>query len=157
MDINDLISCLETSPLLSLDSLNKLLFQTTITIKDVQGCIRFNDEDYARNSLYCGMNFEILILCWKPNQQSPIHDHAQSSCAFKVIEGTATETKYDNELHCQGQRRLLLGDTCTTEGKDIHRIANLEDGNLITVHVYSPPLSNISLYDEQTTAWIYEI
>ena len=44
------------------------------------------------------------------------------------------------------------GGICATEDADIHQVSNLADdgGDLVTLHVYSPPLLNMgtySLYD----------
>ncbi len=35
-----------------------------------------------------------LILVWTPGKESPVHDHADSHCAMKVLQGSLKETQY---------------------------------------------------------------
>jgi cysteine dioxygenase len=34
-------------------------------------------------------------MCWKNGQRSPIHDHAASNSAVRVLRGPATETAFE--------------------------------------------------------------
>ena len=36
-----------------------------------------------------------LILVWTPGKESPIHDHADSHCVMKVLQGSLKETQYN--------------------------------------------------------------
>ena len=36
-----------------------------------------------------------MILCWAPGTQSAIHDHSNSHCLLKVLDGTVEESLYD--------------------------------------------------------------
>jgi predicted metal-dependent enzyme (double-stranded beta helix superfamily) len=40
----------------------------------------FNPHKYCRNLLEFNEDFELIVLCWEPNQESPIHNH--SVCPF---------------------------------------------------------------------------
>jgi cysteine dioxygenase len=39
--------------------------------------------------------FDLILLCWGKGQGSPIHDHANSECFMKILEGTLTEARFD--------------------------------------------------------------
>src|SRR5262249_43103801 len=52
-------------------------------------------EKYTRTRFYEGPRFEILVLCWREGQMSPIHDHANSICSMLVLEGSASTTMYE--------------------------------------------------------------
>ena len=41
---------------------------------------------YTRNLVASSDQFDLLLLCWNPGKQSPIHDHSGSHCHMKVIE-----------------------------------------------------------------------
>lgn len=47
--------------------------------------------------------FNLMILCWNTAQASSIHDHANSHCFLKVIEGHLNEELFDwpenEEIH----------------------------------------------------------
>ncbi len=39
--------------------------------------------------------FNILLLCWAESQGSSIHDHSNSHCFMKCLDGELLETKYE--------------------------------------------------------------
>jgi cysteine dioxygenase len=92
----------------------------------------------------------MLVLCWAPGQFSPIHDHAGSTCAVRVIRGTASETVYQQTEHevLQQTSHWVAGDVFGGSDGDIHAVGNFapDDTPLVTLHVYSPPLTRMSLY-----------
>ena len=115
--------------------------------------IHFNDERYARNLLAYGPQFYALVLCWKPGQASPIHDQKGASCGVRVIEGVATETRFrlqGDRLVEDGTSTMSAGEVTGSFDDDIHEIRNNGDTNLVTLHIYSPYLDNINLYDRET-------
>ena len=111
----------------------------------------FDACTYRRNLIRRTADYEALLLCWLPGQRSPIHDHRGSGCAFRVIEGVVTETLYEpakNGLVCAASMRWLPpGTICASREFDVHEVANTQpQANLVTLHVYSPPLRDVNLY-----------
>ena len=51
----------------------------------------FADQRYARNLIELNDHFELMVICWKPGQVSPIHNHANSSCWMGVARGELLE------------------------------------------------------------------
>lgn len=127
-----------------------------ITLEDVRHVTHFGDEGYQRNPLRRGPAYEALILCWKDGQSSPIHDHRGSSCGVLVLEGECTELIFTLDEHgmlVEGQtNRLACDGVCGSYDSDIHEIANRQgDGtNLVTLHIYSPPLSSFGVYSRDS-------
>ena len=56
--------------------------------------IRFSSRGYTRNLVHGGTWYNLLVLCWKNGQRSPVHDHAASACAVRVLRGTLTDTRF---------------------------------------------------------------
>jgi cysteine dioxygenase len=114
--------------------------------------VRFGAETYRRNLMRSGPAYHALVLCWRNGQRSPIHDHRGSSCGVRVLKGTATETLFDRTIaghvFATHSRRLETGYCCGSQDADIHQLSNLEPdgGDLITLHIYSPPLRSMGLY-----------
>lgn len=138
---------------IDLDELKARLDDDSITAGLLADQIHFNDERYARNLLAYGPQFYALVLCWKPGQASPIHDHRGASCGVRVIEGVATETSFrwlDGKLVEDSVTTMSAGEVCGSFDDDIHEIRNNGDTNLVTLHIYSPYLDNINLYDRET-------
>jgi len=116
----------------------------------VQAC-KFSDVTYARNLLSKSRWYELLIICWRHGQCSPIHDHEGSSCGVRIVDGTATETRYEEfgagAVELVDTREFEKGGVCMVEDTDIHVLHNLQPGkDLVSLHLYSPPL-NMTYYE----------
>ena len=135
-----------------LSVLEGLLRQTQVTREDLKPVCRFKRECYQRNRIKRSDWYELVALCWRAGQKSQIHDHASSSCAFRVIEGTVTERRFeknpDGTVRQVGVTTLEPGSICAAEDDAIHEVCNMAaSDDLVTLHIYSPPL-NMKVYDE---------
>jgi cysteine dioxygenase len=69
-----------------------------------------------------------------------------------VLKGTATETLFERtsagHVYATSSRKLPTGHCCGSQDSDIHQISNLESdgGDLVTLHIYSPPLLVMGTY-----------
>ena len=134
-----------------------------VTAGDMTDFVKFNERGYRRNMVFENDVVELLCLCWKSGQRSPIHDHAQSVCGVKVIEGVGTETIYEmtpsGYIKAVSSNDYANGRVLVSEDADTHQVANLqsEDQDLVTLHIYSPPLRSMKTWsiDSQKTR-IYE-
>jgi cysteine dioxygenase len=119
---------------------------------DVAKHVRFSEKTYARNLVRMSDWYSVLVLCWKNGQRSPIHDHVGSSCGVKVLRGMATETLFEiapnGAVKATFSRDLSEGHHTASEDHDIHQISNLQAGDLdlVTLHIYSPPLMTMGTY-----------
>ncbi len=151
MKVYQLFEVLETykNPI-PLNDLESLLSKTLTKTTDLESFINFSEESYQRNKIIEKTFFEVYILCWKGGQKSPIHDHKGSTCGLKVISGVATETiftrKADGKLYAASSSSFVKDQVIGSQDEDIHQIANLQNEDLITIHIYSPPLKNMATY-----------
>jgi cysteine dioxygenase len=135
-----------------LEELTLRLDALDIEPEDVAEFIRFSNQGYTRNLVQAGGWYSVLVLCWKNGQRSPIHDHAGSACGLRVLRGTLTETVFDmtprGHVKAVFSREMFPGSVCSTQDLDLHQVSNLqEDGSdLVTLHVYSPPLTRMGTY-----------
>lgn len=136
----------------SLASLQEHLGRLPITCDDVAHYIRFSDRGYQRNLVHSGESYNLWVMCWKNGQRSPVHDHAASVCAVRVLRGTLTESRYkfaaNGAVVATGSRELSEGSVCAAQDNYLHQIANFQAGNrdLVTLHIYSPPLVRMSTF-----------
>lgn len=146
-----------------LRELERALSALTITSDDVSPCIIFGEESYRRNLLHAGPAYQALVLCWRNGQRSPIHDHQGSSCGVRVLSGAALETVFERAhngmIYAVRSREMGAGSICATEDDDIHQVSNLAEdgGDLVTLHVYSPPLLRMgtySLFDTEVKSFL---
>ena len=60
---------------------------------------KFDKYRYTRNLVHEGNGkFNLMLLCWAPGNQSTIHDHANSHCFVKVLDGTLREVRSTREF-----------------------------------------------------------
>lgn len=138
-----------------LSTLSRMLGELDITRGDLGSAVRFDDEQYARNKISETEWYEMVCLCWKPGQGTPIHNHRHSSCAFLIVEGIADECLFsldaDGKLsgECKSSK-LERGSIGASWDSDIHEMGNQTAEDLISLHIYSPPLRQMMVYSRQT-------
>jgi cysteine dioxygenase len=125
---------------------------------DLRDFIRFSAQGYTRNLVRAGTWYHVLVLCWRNGQRSPIHDHAGSSCCVRVLRGTMTETRFEfapnGHVKAVGSCDFPPGTVIGSEDIDLHQVSNLQAGtaDLVTLHVYSPPLQRMGTYSLTDTS-----
>jgi len=135
-----------------LDILISLVQRYSFERSELEPFIRFGTRTYQRNLIFRCTAFEVLLLCWENGQRSPIHDHFGSSCAMKIIAGRATESRFEpgenGLIYPTGSIDHEEGTLSGSQDDDIHQVSNLQSGGkqLITMHIYSPPLRNMNVY-----------
>ncbi|MFG0283632.1 MAG: cysteine dioxygenase [Phycisphaerales bacterium JB039] len=132
--------------------LERLLREVEVTRADIGPACSFGVKAYKRNSISRGQWHELVALCWRSGDVTPIHDHEGSSCAFKVIEGDGTEIRFKRTpsgLVCPDTvNDMPEGYLCSADDADIHQVANMQapGTDLITLHIYSPPIVSMRTY-----------
>ena len=153
-EIHDLIMWLESfdgRP--GLNELGERLESLDVDVESLRNIIQSNPNDYCRNTLLRTDYYEIVAIIWRPGQDTPIPDHLGSDCGVLILEGESTETVY--QLNEKGQaypvskRVYRPGEVCAADEPDIHRVSNDGDGELINLHVYTPPLHAFNIYDPE--------
>ena len=67
----------------------------TVDGKDWQKYAHWDPFKYTRNLVSDGNGkYNLLILCWPMGKASPIHDHANSHCFVKMLDGRLDATNY---------------------------------------------------------------
>jgi cysteine dioxygenase len=128
--------------------------------------VKFQPNKYTRNLVDTGNGkFNLMILCWAESQGSSIHNHSNSHCFMKCIQGTLIETKYawpkddDEEDENKEHPMHLISRTVLKEGEvayindsiGLHRVENpSHTDTAITLHLYVPPYDHCDIFDERT-------
>jgi len=132
---------------------------------------------YTRNLVDEGNGkFNLMLLAWGEGMGSSIHDHADSHCCMKILEGELKETMYEWPKEKDG------GDGDTSSGSEngggeegegmkkksarvlgrgsvayindsigLHRVENASDScRAVSLHVYSPPFDECQSFDERS-------
>ena len=149
-DLAGTLNALQSVP--SLPKLNDLLERTRISLDELQPYLGFKAGNYSRHRVMKNEFVEMLVLCWKPGQRTPIHDHNGSHGAVWVHEGILWETTFNYDavtgLAYKAHRELRAGGLTGSEVPDIHQLGNpdVSGEDLITIHIYAPPLGVLKTY-----------
>jgi cysteine dioxygenase len=136
----------------SLDEINSWLREVFVKTEDLRPYMGFKAGTYARHRVFRNDYAELLVLCWRPGQRTPIHDHNGSHGAVRVCEGVMWETMFAlneaKELYYQTAREWSDGGVTGAAVPDIHQLGNPEVSgrNLVTLHLYAPPLGVLNTY-----------
>lgn len=141
------------------DELRRTLEAHPIGLDDVREFLGVDLSAYSRNRVARTDRYEVLVFCWCPGQRSTIHDHEGSACGVRVLCGAASETVFeraagDERVRAVRTQRLRAGQITASFDADIHQIANDDPAAvlLVTLHVYSPPLDEMNVYEAAPTA-----
>ena len=147
--VNFLEGLTERAPL---EELARLLREADLTPEMLEPYKGFGDKTYRRNLICESQWFELLCICWRSGQRSPIHDHAQSTCGLRIMEGVCTETVFESSpsghIKATKSTDCSAGHVCAAQDDEMHQVSNLQsEGNdLVTLHIYSPPLKSMKTY-----------
>lgn len=122
----------------------------------------FSKDQYARNLVCRTPDFELLVLCWKPGHESTIHDHVDSLNAIRVYRGELTSRLFRpvtgqpvgaGPVEMTGEDQIRAGRSWIgVDRRGIHQLADTSGDDLVTVHVYAPPLMELTVYSTESPA-----
>jgi cysteine dioxygenase len=139
---------------MKMPDLRRFISNLKVERSEIEPHIVFTDERYARNLVYKSEDFECLVLCWRPGQRSPIHDHANSICTVYTVEGLLSADNYlktaNGHIRADYSEDFKPGSVLSIQTTEIHQVSNLqESADLISLHFYIGPLENSFLYSVQ--------
>lgn len=126
-----------------------------IVESEIRRCGDFVPGERSRFEIARAEAFILLAIFWD-NMQSPIHDHEQSDCGFRVIAGAVEETRFriveSNLVRPIATRVMLPGESAKSTAGAIHRLGvpRNTSGQSITLHAYCPILGfdSMAIYRE---------
>ena len=100
--------------------------------------IKFSTKRYCKNLVFRNKLMDVFIICWKKGQKSGIHDHPESGCLLKVVEGELLETVFTDSLSKIKENKLITGSIGYQEGNNKLHSINSNKCDSISIHIYSP-------------------
>lgn len=114
-----------------------------------------NGKPYFRKLLFKNDQLELLVMNWSKLECAP-HDHGNSFGWIQVINGTAINTVYEvkddtfpKELFTEYQKQ---GQSFFAPKKGVHKMSVSDEGRLVTLHLYSPPITGMKVYNLEKCA-----
>jgi cysteine dioxygenase len=150
------------------------LSQVKLPFASLEPYIFWNDSYYTRNLIYRDELFEVMTLCWRADQKTPIHTHNGQLGWMQVVQGEVLTHQYrylscsnpENQnvigLDCLGgshnvELERLNTVSCADDGKvvtvdklqTIHQIENADkaEAGCVSLHIYSKPIDSCVAFD----------
>jgi rhodanese-related sulfurtransferase len=104
--------------------------------------VRLRTEQRWYERLYHGLDYDIWVISWLPGQSTGYHDHGASSGAFVVATGVLEEHRPGQPTHA-----IQPGTPRAFGPEYAHDVRNASLAPAISIHAYSPPLSEMNEYE----------
>lgn len=109
-----------------------------------------SDRTRRYRRVLANSSYDAWVISWSPSAELDFHDHGGSAGIVHVVKGSLVETSTD--LASDGRLRSTIatpGETLEVSASTVHSIWNPGPRDALSVHVYSPPLSSMTFYDDQ--------
>ncbi|KAM4576711.1 cysteine dioxygenase type 1 [Odontesthes bonariensis] len=157
-----------------IEILHKIFESDNINVEEVQNIMeayeskphewekfaKFDPFRYTRNLVDLGNGkFNLMILCWGEGHGSSIHDHTDSHCFMKMLQGQLKETLFNwpddkskGDMVQKSQRILQENKVAyINDSIGLHRVENgSHTEGAVSLHLYSPPFNTCQTFDQRT-------
>lgn len=109
--------------------------------------VRFDPEGRWYEQVRMCDSYEIWLLSWLPGQSTGFHDHGPANGAFGVVWGELQERTVPRTGTTLTTRAVTHGVVRSFGQHYVHDVVNeSSDTVAVSVHAYSPPLTNMTRY-----------
>ncbi|QVL31359.1 FAD/NAD(P)-binding protein [Telmatocola sphagniphila] len=143
----------ELAPEPTLVELVRTLEAFELTSDDVIDFVQKTQQNYSRVPVVLREHYELLVMTWLPGQASIPHDHTNSICVVRVIQGEAVEASYgigaDGYADLEYETPIEAGQVVGGHDAGVHSIRNASQNGqlLVTVHIYAPRLKEFRRFE----------
>jgi len=118
-------------------------------------------KNYTRNLISTDdSTYTLIMLCWNPGKESPIHDHPCDGCWMQVCQGSVRECRYEkvnektvkdvmnDRLWCNSRHTYHEGQLAYIDDfMGYHKVGNpSETVPAVTLHLYCPPFDKCKIW-----------
>eukprot|EP00565_Helicotheca_tamesis_P009087 CAMPEP_0185728490 /NCGR_PEP_ID=MMETSP1171-20130828/3812_1 /TAXON_ID=374046 /ORGANISM="Helicotheca tamensis, Strain CCMP826" /LENGTH=246 /DNA_ID=CAMNT_0028397205 /DNA_START=124 /DNA_END=864 /DNA_ORIENTATION=- len=144
------------------DPIANLLRQVVLSEEDWKRYALFDPtKNYTRNLISTDdSTYTLIMLCWNPGKESPIHDHPCDGCWMQVCQGSVRECRYEkvnektvkdvmnDRLWCNSRHTYHEGQLAYIDDfMGYHKVGNpSETVPAVTLHLYCPPFDKCKIW-----------
>jgi cysteine dioxygenase len=129
----------------------KKIFDSTmykLNIDDVFSYITDPCENpYNRKVIYSSGLYELILMTWKKETYCLPHNHGISEGLAYVLHGNVQNLSLNLVDNCLNISEFKKGDNLLIDKNLIHTMKSLGEETLVTMHFYTPSISNMRIYD----------
>jgi cysteine dioxygenase len=142
-----------------MDGYMGLMNNIKITKEEVKRYATWNNKKYTRNLIERTSQFELILMCWEPGQQSPIHSYGDEQGWMYVIEGELMVNHFfrsygDAKMQFYKEVRLPKGKFLyVNDYLGFHSVANSSKARTWSLHLHAGPVYQWRVYDPDNNAF----
>ncbi|XP_031550794.1 cysteine dioxygenase type 1-like [Actinia tenebrosa] len=129
--------------------------------EDWKNYANYDPYRYTRNLVDEGNGkFNLIVLCWGEGQGSSVHDHSDSHCFLKMLDGSLKETLFEWPTELESEKPLQIKAVNTVRRNEVayindsiglHRMENTSHSDTAcSLHLYCPPFDMCQSFDQRT-------
>lgn len=123
-------------------------------VEDVLSLATWDRRHYTRQLIHGSAQYELLMICYEPEQHTSIHDYDSQMAWIKPVAGLVREERFragaGGTLVLKGSKLLEPGTlSYMGAGNPIHRHGNAGSSRAITINLYSRPIRRWRVYDRR--------
>lgn len=140
--INNLIFDIKNSKWLDNENIADIVNNIKFSEKDIKSYFSFDhniNESYGRQLIYDNGNFKILLMSWKSDDFTAIHNHGYTEWGCVYFFGEATHRLYElqnNTLTILRKNNFYRGQVASVCGDLTHIMGNSSSKDFTTLHIY---------------------
>jgi len=136
----------------------KLLASYAAQHDDWRSFALFAPDAYTRNLVARHESFELIVLCWQKDQESPVHNHAGQQCWMAILDGDIEEIQFEEPraghagpLKRTSSRVCARGKVAYIDDDIALHVVRPVPGTMgASLHLYSRPIETCGIYDPDT-------
>ncbi|MGN6412685.1 cysteine dioxygenase [Flexivirga sp.] len=110
----------------------------------VTSTIERTGAERQRHQLTKTPHLEVWVMTWPPGASTGWHDHGVAAGAMVVVEGELIDRQWKGGTEHWSE--LSEGDEKSIGPRTAHNLTNVGDGYAVTIHAYSPGLTEMTPY-----------
>ncbi|NNE25824.1 MAG: cysteine dioxygenase family protein [Saprospiraceae bacterium] len=142
-------------------SYGNLISRLKLSPSDFEQYINFEDGSYTRNYIHREEKFELILICWDCNIETPIHSHGGQQCWIYHLNGQLEEQLF--ELDNNNQPKLksthLVSSNSISYMDDkmgFHTLKTMGNQRALSLHIYASPICQCKVYCNDRQRFIEE-
>ena len=124
-----------------------------LSVQELEPFASWTKGGYTRNCLARTEKYELILLCWDVDAQTPIHGHGGENCWVYQVQGKVEEVRLVQSASGLIEiNRLALSPgklTYMNDGMGYHTITNNSGHRAMTLHIYASPIDACKVFNEK--------
>jgi cysteine dioxygenase len=153
--LNQLLNNLKTTTKTEYKSIGATL---KIPLEDIRPYAFWSTNHYTRNCIIREANYELILLCWEPGQETPVHCHGGEECWVYIIDGQIEETHFQfdgDELTSESMTKLESGQKSFMDDQiGYHKLVNKTNSRAMSLHLYMDTIDTCTVYDKDLNEFV---